>query len=147
MIRIADEKEYPLLTAIWERAVRATHDFLPEENLQALKPLVRDSYLPAIAPYVWLNPAGEPQGFIGVAEGKIEMLFIDPDYCGQGVGTALIAFARQTLAANSVDVNEQNHRAVAFYLSRGFTLCGRSELDGEGNPFPLLHLRCQSADC
>jgi putative acetyltransferase len=37
-------------------------------------------------------------------------------------------------------VNEQNPEAVGFYLHYGFAQTGRSPLDGEGRPFPLLHM-------
>jgi putative acetyltransferase len=40
-----------------------------------------------------------------------------------------------------VDVNEQNPEARGFYERLGFTVVARSELDGTGRPFPLLHLR------
>lgn len=38
------------------------------------------------------------------------------------------------------DVNEHSPRAVSFYLANGFVIHSRSETDGQGNPFPLLHL-------
>ena len=38
-------------------------------------------------------------------------------------------------------MNEQNPQGVGFYLHMGFEQTGRSELDGEGNPFPLLHMK------
>lgn len=37
-------------------------------------------------------------------------------------------------------MNEQNPQAVGFYLHYGFVQTGRSPLDGEGRPFPLLHM-------
>lgn len=40
-----------------------------------------------------------------------------------------------------VDVNEQNPDAVRFYEAVGFEVFGRSETDGGGRPFPLLHMR------
>lgn len=47
---------------------------------------------------------------------------------------------RASRQALSVDVNEQNPQAVGFYLHYGFVQTGRSPLDGEGRPFPLLHM-------
>jgi putative acetyltransferase len=41
----------------------------------------------------------------------------------------------------TVDVNEQNAAAVAFYQACGFVNEGRSELDESGRPYPLLHMR------
>ena len=43
----------------------------------------------------------------------------------------------------TVDVNEQNHGAVGFYRHIGFEVTGRSDLDDQGRPYPLLHLRRQ----
>jgi putative acetyltransferase len=45
------------------------------------------------------------------------------------------------LGATTVDVNEQNVGAVAFYRRIGFEVEGRSEVDSTGKPFPLLHMR------
>jgi putative acetyltransferase len=41
----------------------------------------------------------------------------------------------------TVDVNEQNEQAVGFYLKMGFQVEGRSDEDGFGKPYPLLHMR------
>ena len=80
-------------------------------------------------------------GFIGIAENHVEMLFIEPDLRGKGIGRALLDHARRSRNRISVDVNEQNPEAVGFYLHYGFVQTGRSQLDGEGRPFPLLHLK------
>ena len=40
--------ELPILLDIWEAAVRATHHFLPESDLQVIKPLLREQYFPAV---------------------------------------------------------------------------------------------------
>jgi putative acetyltransferase len=57
------------------------------------------------------------------------------------VGRRLARHAVVRLGATTVDVNEQNPEAVAFYLRLGFRVEGRSELDSTGKPFPLLHMR------
>jgi putative acetyltransferase len=41
----------------------------------------------------------------------------------------------------TVDVNEQNTGAVAFYEACGFVVEGRSALDESGRAYPLLHMR------
>ena len=40
-----------------------------------------------------------------------------------------------------MDVNEQNEQAVGFYEHYGFEVFDRSETDGMGDPFPILHMR------
>ena len=55
-------------------------------------------------------------------------------------GAALLEHVAQDQPELRLDVNEQNPAAVAFYTAKGFTQVGRSEVDGQGRPFPLLHL-------
>lgn len=48
--------------------------------------------------------------------------------------------AIQTWRIDKVDVNEENPEAIGFYEHFGFKLIGRSELDGSGKPYPILHM-------
>ena len=87
------------------------------------------------------NTQHEIIGFLGVADQKIEMLFVSPNAQGQGIGSMLCQHAIEHHSATKVDVNEQNHRAIIFYEKIGFEIIGRSELDGQGNPYPILHMK------
>ncbi|MUL77609.1 hypothetical protein [Mycolicibacterium sp. CBMA 226] len=44
------------------------------------------------------------------------------------------------LTADDIDFYEQNPQAVGFYHRHGFVTLSRSETDGDGRPFPILHL-------
>jgi putative acetyltransferase len=140
MIRPATTNDYPLLITLWEASVRATHHFLPEEYLQYIKSILPRAFS-HVQLYVHVDTDETIHGFAGVDEDKIEMLFIDPAIRGKGIGRTLITFCMQQLNATKVDVNEQNQQAVDFYMHIGFTVIGRSELDGAGMPFPLLHMQ------
>ncbi|QHG65855.1 acetyltransferase [Pseudomonas putida] len=140
IIRQALAADHPRLLDIWLRAVRATHQFLQASDIEALLPQLRDVYLHAVELWVAVDPEDTPLGFIGLNENHVEMLFIDPDLRGQGIGRELLDFCRRSRDTLSVDVNEQNPQAVGFYLHYGFVQTGRSPLDGEGRPFPLLHM-------
>ncbi|AKJ42042.1 acetyltransferase [Pragia fontium] len=142
-IHAVKEKDYPELTALWERSVRATHDFLPEADILFFRPLILNEFLPMVHLMCTKNSQGAISGFIGVADNKVEMLFIDPAYRGQGLGKALLNYGIEQLAITEVDVNEQNPQALNFYLKCGFNIAGRSEVDGMGKPYPLLHLILQ----
>ncbi|EKT4478668.1 MULTISPECIES: acetyltransferase [Pseudomonas] len=140
IIRQGIAADYPQLLDIWLRAVRATHHFLQPSDIDALLPQLRDVYFPAVELWVAVDPDDQPLGFIGFNENHVEMLFVDPAHHRQGIGRALLDFGRQSRSAMSVDVNEQNPQATAFYQRYGFVQTGRSPLDGEGRPFPLLHM-------
>ena len=56
-----------------------------------------------------------------------------------GTGSELPAFTVRRHGVTSVDVNEQNPAALKFYRKHGFAVDGRSPLDDQGNPFPILH--------
>lgn len=74
----------------------------------------------------------------------MEALFIDPVSRGEGVGRALVQHALSLRSTIFTDVNEQNLQAVGFYEHLGFVPIGRSERDGQGRPYPLIHLSSNS---
>lgn len=140
MIVPAKPSDYKEITDVWQASVKATHHFLPSDFTENLREQVETVYLPMVQLYCAKNEDGKILGFLGVADQKIEMLFLDPDARGKGIGKQLTEFAIQTLKVNAVDVNEQNEQAVGFYLKMGFKQIGRSEKDGQGNDYPILHL-------
>lgn len=136
-----EEKYHDKLVDIWHRAVCQTHTFLAEDDIQFYHHMVQNGALKEVELWVELHEDQEPLGFIGLDGTRIEMLFVDPKYHGQGIGSHLVKHAGE-LKGNKlqVDVNEQNEQAYAFYKRYNCVLIGRSELDGSGKPFPLLHL-------
>ncbi|MCY1430591.1 putative N-acetyltransferase YjaB [compost metagenome] len=141
VIHTPRQSDYPELTRVWEASVRATHGFLPDSYITLLRDMVQNQYLDAVMLICCKDARQRITGFAGVAAGKVEMLFIDPEYRGQGIGKQLLRYAIEHLNADELDVNEQNEQAVGFYFKQGFEVIGRSEHDGMGQPFPLLHLR------
>ncbi|MGL4034360.1 GNAT family N-acetyltransferase [Kosakonia cowanii] len=134
---------YPTLLKIWESSVRASHDFLPEEDIEALRPLLENRYFPAVTLSIArLVEDGSIVGFVGVSDNRIEMLFVDAAQRGKGTGKVLLQHAIAH-GADELDVNEQNPQAVGFYQQQGFEVVGRSEHDGQGRPYPLLHMKLQ----
>jgi len=148
MVKIvpATADDFAALTTLWEASVRATHHFLSEQHITTLRTQILDVYMPQLQLWSAINESGVAQGFIGCHENRVEMLFVSPQSRGTGVGKALLNYAISELAINEVDVNEQNPQGVGFYRHMGFVAVGRSELDGEGNPFPLLHLKLSQND-
>ena len=135
------EDRQPLL-AIWERSVRATHDFLEEHDIVALRPLVALELASDVVQWwVLVDARDEPLGFLGYTDDTIAGLFIDARHARRGGGRMLVAHAQALSGATlSVDANEANHAAVHFYEAQGFVVVGRSPLDAAGRPFPIVHM-------
>lgn len=125
---------------IWRDAVDATHDFLSREDREAIAAEVAE-FLPAADLTLAVDVDDHPLGFMLVAEGKLEALFVAPESHGAGVGRALVELALESNPGLVVDVNEQNPAAIGFYERMGFHATGRSPLDEQGRAYPLIHMR------
>lgn len=138
-ISTISEKEYPEVIRIWEASVRATHHFLKEEDIVLFRGLIT-GYFSVVRLFAVRDTTQRILGFLGVSDDTIDMLFIHPDARGKGIGSVLLDYAVNELHLQKVDVNEQNEQAFGFYRHKGFTIAGRSERDGTGKPYPILHL-------
>ena len=155
-IRQATACDHAPLADLWRRSVVATHHFLPSGEVERLFHDVHNTYLPGVE-ILWvaeLAPCGQTApaqhaagislaGFIGCNGAQVEMLFVEPRCFRHGVGRALLEHVRALHPRLALDVNEQNPQALAFYERQGFKVVGRSALDGQGNPYPLLHMEWQ----
>ena len=145
-IRLATGADHEALSLLWRRSVEATHQFLPPAEVERLFEDVRRLYLPGVES-LWVAELSEspsagarPVGFMGCNGPQVEMLFVDPACFRCGIGAALLAHAKAAHKRLTLDVNEQNPQALAFYKRQGFRIVGRSAQDGQGMPYPLLHM-------
>lgn len=134
------EKYQEQILAVWEKSVLATHDFLTSTDFVEIKKLVNNINFNDFQVFC-LTKKNVVLGFIGVADKKVEMLFIDPKYFGQGLGQKLLSFAVKELNADKVDVNEQNINALKFYQKFGFETFERTDKDEQGRNYPLLRMK------
>lgn len=106
MIRLFSESNFAILIYLWERSVEATHHFLLQEDFDFYKTIV-PNYFPNIKLFVY-EEEESIKGFMGVSDDEIELLFVDPQYIGQGIGKQLLKYAIDELKLKKVDVNEHN---------------------------------------
>ena len=57
------------------------------------------------------------------------------------MGKELLKYGIETYSVADLAVNEQNPLAKGFYEHMGFEVYRRTELDEQGNPYPLLYMR------
>lgn len=136
---VLKEQDYSKALEIWENAVIATHDFLQEQDREALKQEI-PMYLSHVEAYLWFAHEAVI-GFSGTHEQNLEMLFIDPKYFNQGYGSVIIQTLIEEAKINHVDVNKDNHQAIKLYIKNGFKIYKESPKDGQGRDYPLLHLK------
>jgi putative acetyltransferase len=78
---------------------------------------------------------------MGVENNRLEMLFIAPEERGKGVGRQFMQYGISNYDIQELTVNEQNPQAIGFYEHMGFVTYKRTELDEDGNPYPLLYMK------
>jgi len=140
-LRKAVAADYPELLVLWEASVRATHHFLDPDDIFFFKNIIQEHHaFSLVAITCIVDEQNKVLGFMGIAEDKMEMLFLDPDQRGKGLGKQLMQYALKEYHITKVDVNEQNETARRFYENFGFTVKSRSPFDGTDKPYPILHM-------
>lgn len=131
------------LLEVWENSVKATHLFLQKEEIENIKKYVPQA-LKGVAHLVMIeNENNVPIAFMGIEDKKLEMLFIKNSERGKGIGKQLLNYGIEYYNVNELTVNEQNPNAKRFYEHMGFKTYKRTELDEQGNPYPILYMRLE----
>lgn len=139
-IRPSKPADTERIHAVWLASVQATHHFLAPADLDFFSLLVRDEYLPKASLLVAVDADDQPVAFLGATANQLDSLFVHPSSFGQGIARALIRHAFSPGVEITLEVNEANTQARAFYAKLGFRETGRSDLDSTGRPYPLIHM-------
>lgn len=129
------------LSEVWENSVKATHLFLSDEEIKNIKKYLPQALKEVSHLIIMENENNIPVAFMGVENQKLEMLFITNNERGKGFGKKLLEYGMKNYNINELTVNEQNPEAKGFYEHIGFKVYKRSELDEQGNPYPILYMK------
>ena len=129
------------LLPVWERSVRATHIFLSNEEILQIKNYVPMAFSGVEHLLIAQDEHGAPVGFMGINDHSLEILFLDPEHRGHGLGRKLLEYGIAHYDVQTLAVNEQNPQAHGFYEHMGFKTVERHELDEPGNPYPILVMK------
>lgn len=129
------------LLEVWEDSVKATHLFLSSEEIKNIKEYVPQALKGVSNLVVIENEDNTPIAFMGIEDTKLEMLFIKNNERGKELGKQLLNYGIKNYSINEVAVNEQNPNAKGFYEYMGFKTYKRTELDEQGNHYPILYMR------
>lgn len=130
-----------ILLDVWESSVKATHSFLSDDEIDSIKQYVPQALQEIPFLIIVENEKGSPVGFMGIANQMLEMLFVSEQNRGQGIGKRLLQYGMENYSVNELAVNEQNPLAKGFYEYMGFEVYKRTEVDEQGNPYPLLYMK------
>lgn len=94
---------------------------------------------PDILNHIWVYDDGIVKGLIHVEGSEIKKLYVDAFFQNQGVGAALIEFAKKEFPVSFLWAVEKNVGAIRFYERHGFYLTDVRELE-EGTTEYLVKL-------
>ena len=135
------EKDIAKLTDVWRASVVATHTFLSADEIAQIEPFVPTALKNVQHLVTAIDDNDLFIAFMGVENNRLEMLFVAPQYIGQGIGSKLIEYGIEKYQINEVTVNEQNPKAVGFYEHLGFKTYKRTATDEQERPYPLLYMK------
>lgn len=139
-MKVRSQELIDQLVHIWRKSVVASHTFLTSNDINEIEKFVPIA-LENINTLLIVEEQWKPVGFAGADGSKLEMLFIDPELRGKGIGKQIVQNLIANYQVTEVAVNEQNPLAKGFYEHLGFKVYRREPLDEQGNPFPILYMK------
>ncbi len=121
---------------IWLEASIQAHHFIPCEYWESKVSDMRELYIPNSDTYVY-EQDGAVQGFIALHEKTIAAIFVSPDCQNQGIGSRLMAQAKELHSSVLLTVYKENSKAMRFYKKSGFTVV-QEQLDAHTGHLELL---------
>ncbi|HEX9925573.1 MAG TPA: GNAT family N-acetyltransferase [Anaerolineae bacterium] len=118
-IREYSQKDLDEVMACWESASRLAHPFLTKEFMDNERYNIPNLYLPNADTWVAeLN--GRVIGFIALIGNEVGGIFVEPEFQGIGVGSALMDKAQELHGDLEVEIFQANPIGRRFYSSYGF---------------------------
>ena len=149
-LRIFAWSHMPAITALW---VESWQEAMPDIDFEARRGWLchRVEWLLEEGSVIEIAVSGEDGrvlGFVSVdpGTGYVDQLVVHPNHWGEGVARALVeAAAGRSPMRLSLDVNDDNSRAVRFYEKAGFTTIGHGMNPISGRPTMRMERLTDSA--
>jgi len=139
MIRDYRESDLSDLLDAWYEASLIAHPFLDEAFLATERQNIPDLYLPNAETWVYEHE-GQVVGFIAMIGQEVGAIFVQPRLHSQGIGRALMDYARERRDALEVQVFTKNNIGRSFYSRYGFKEAGQSTHESSGHDVILMKL-------
>jgi putative acetyltransferase len=136
-LRRYDPGDEDAAVALWLRTWQASYPQLDfAARLDWWRRRWRNELVPS-ADIVIAQAAGQVIGFVTVDRrtGYLDQIVVAPEHWASGVGSALIAAAKQLSPTGlELEVNTDNARAIRFYDKQGFSISGAGVNPISGKP-------------
>jgi pimeloyl-ACP methyl ester carboxylesterase/GNAT superfamily N-acetyltransferase len=131
VIRRATAADAEGIADVWLASWRATFEFPPAHPDDDVRRWLAEELVPGTECWVAAD-GGRVVAVMALSDAMVEQLYVAPDWIGRGLGTRLLALARER-RPHGLDLYcfQANRRARAFYERHGFT--ATSVGDGAGN--------------
>ena len=131
MIRKLQKADINRVADIWLKTNLKAHFFISEQYWISNYEFVKE-ILPQAEVYVYEDDK-MIQGFIGINDEYIEGIFVSDEMQSQGIGKALLNYAKDKRSKLLLNVYQKNTRAISFYQREGFEIqhSGLDEATGE----------------
>ena len=131
MIRKLQKADINRVADIWLKTNLKAHFFISEQYWISNYEFVKEM-LPQAEVYVYEDDK-MIQGFIGINDEYIEGIFVSDEMQSQGIGKALLNYAKDKRSKLLLNVYQKNTRAISFYQREGFEIqhSGLDEATGE----------------
>lgn len=86
------------------------------------------------------DDCGKHVGYAGIAGHKLETLFLHPDYFKKGIGAGFWKRPLQHIRLRRLTLTNRIRRR-RYFMNIWGEVYAQDEFDGQGNHFPILHLR------
>lgn len=130
VLRPALQADVPAIAVLFRRVRQLRLPYLPDLH-SAEDDLAFFGGLPLAGTTIWVAETNRVVGFIAWTPGWIDHLYVDADYLGMGIGSALIAKVMDSHERLELWAFQKNTAAIGFYISKGFRVM--QETDGAGN--------------
>lgn len=129
-IRKAEHSDIPDLAAVAERSYRTGFGAILGEEIVATRTahFFAQRFEPAWERMLVALSEGRVAGFCMITDAHIDMLFVDPEATGQGLGSALLRQA-ESAGASTLECFRDNLRARQFYEKHGWRVVKEYERD------------------
>ena len=88
------------LLKVWESSVRGTHSFLLNDEILEIKEYVPNALKNVSHLIIYREKDDKLVAFMGIEENRLEMLFVDYKYRGEGIGKKMLLYGIDNYGVN-----------------------------------------------